>query len=236
MLLIEEGRYGPILKNLRRILVVGERNIFQELTEILRLAGEANVIMTRMLLEEQKGKILAESMKAMRILEKKSDDVAFKVGEDITGGAVSPNVLDDLLESVGLADTVLDLYYNLSRELGRMSKVDFDDPEESVEAEWSPLFEKMLTLAGKAILKVEELLAASSLADMIQIRKEIESLEEECDDVKDAGFDKLYNKALKLHYIQFVHYSELLHKLDDILDTCEDLSDLIVSIVNSILK
>ena len=104
------------------------------------------------------------------------------------------------------------------------------------DSEWIPLFEKMLTLAGKAILNVQKLLAASSLTEMVEIRKEIETLEEQGDDIKDGGFDKLYAQAPKLHYIQFFHYSELLHKIDDILDACEDLSDLIVSIVNSILK
>jgi uncharacterized protein Yka (UPF0111/DUF47 family) len=51
-----------------------------------------------------------------------------------------------------------------------------------------------------------------------------------------VGFDKLYTKASRLHFLQFYHYSELLHKSDDVLDGCEDLSDLIVSIVTSILK
>ena len=39
-----------------------------------------------------------------------------------------------------------------------------------------------------------------------------------------------------MHFLHFYHYSEMLHKSDDILDTCEDFSDIIVSIVTSILK
>ncbi len=216
--------------------MIGEKNIFRELSEILELGSQANAIMTHMLLDGYKGKSLAEEMQAIRTLEKKSDEVAFKVSEDITSGAVSPNVLDDLLKSVQLADTTLDLYYSLSRELGRMSKVELEGSEFSCDVEWAADFEKMLNLAGKALLAVKNLLAASNLADMIEIRKEIEALEEQGDDVKDAGFDKLYTETPKLHYIQFLHYSELFHKLDDILDACEDLSDIIVSIVNSILK
>jgi uncharacterized protein Yka (UPF0111/DUF47 family) len=83
---------------------------------------------------------------------------------------------------------------------------------------------------------VKRLLATSSLTEMIEVRKQIEALEEQGDDLKDAGFDKLYANAPEMYYLQFFHYSELLHKLDDILDACEDLSDTIVSIVNSILK
>lgn len=225
-----------ILRNIKRGLVVGEKNIFHELSEILDLAGEANVIMTQMLLERYKGKPLTEAMQAIRLLEKKSDDAAFKVSEDITSGAISPNVLDDLLGSVQLADTILDTYYNLSRELKRMAKAKFAGEEVNQKTDWAPIFEKMLSLAGKAITEVKRLFETSSLAEMIEVRKQIEALEEQGDDVKDAGFDKLYANATEMHYLQFFHYSELLHKLDDILDACEDLSDTIVSIVNSILK
>ena len=225
-----------VLRNIKRGLVVGEKNIFHELSEILDLAGEANAIMTQMLLERYKGKPLTEAMHAIRLLEKKSDDTAFKISEDITSGAVSPNVLDDLLESVQLADTILDTYYNLSRELNRMAKAKFAGEEVNYETDWAPIFEKMLSLAGKAIIEVKRLLATSILTEMIEVRKQIEALEEQGDDVKDTGFDKLYANAPEMHYLQFFHYSELLHKLDDILDACEDLSDTIVSIVNSILK
>ena len=225
-----------VLRNIKRGLVIGEKNVFHELSEILDLAGEANVIMTQMLLERYDGKPLTEAMQAIRLLEKKSDDTAFKVSEDITSGAVSPNVLDDLLESVQLADTILDTYYNLSRELNRMAKAKFPGEEVNYKTDWAPIFEKMLSLAGKAIIEVKRLFATSSLTEMIEIRKQIEALEEQGDDVKDAGFDKLYANATEMHYLQFFHYSELLHKLDDILDACEDLSDTIVSIVNSILK
>lgn len=225
-----------VLRHIKRGLVVGEKNIFHELSEILDLAGEANVIMTQMLLERYKGKSLTEAMRAIRLLEKKSDDTAFKVSQDITSGAVSPNVLDDLLESVQHADTILDTYYNLSRELDRMAKAEFADEEVNYKTDWAPIFEKMLSLAGKAIIEVKRLLATSSLTEMIEVRKQIEALEEQGDDVKDAGFDKLYANAPEMHYLRFFHYSELLHKLDDILDACEDLSDIIVSIVNSILK
>jgi uncharacterized protein Yka (UPF0111/DUF47 family) len=224
------------LRNVKRVLVVGEKTIFRELSEIVDIAKEANSIMTHMLLDGLKGKPLTDAMQAIKTLEKKSDDVAFKVSEDITSGAVSQNVLDDLLESVQRADTLLDLYYSLSRELGRMSNVKLEGSQIGYESEWAPLFEKMLSLAGNAFPKVENLLATSNPSEMSEIRRDIETIEEQGDDIKDAGFDKLYAESSKLSFVQFIHYSEILHKLDDILDACEDLSDLAVSTVTSILK
>jgi uncharacterized protein Yka (UPF0111/DUF47 family) len=232
---VDEGRF-LLMKNFKRVLVVGEENVFRELAEIIELCVQANEVMSRMLLKGYKAAALTESMQAMHSLEKRSEDVAFKVSEDITSGAVSPNVLDDLLESVQRADNILDLYYSLSRELGRMSKVDVVGSDLSYEAEWRPIFGMLVDIDGKAILKVKELLAASNLDSMVVIRQEIKALKEQGDDVKNGGFDKLYGSASKLSYVEFVYYSEVLHKLINILETCEALSDLVVSIVNSIMK
>ncbi|HYB92878.1 MAG TPA: DUF47 family protein [archaeon] len=224
------------LRNIKHILVVGEKNIFHELSEMIEIAINANAIMTRMLLESSDGKPLTEAMQAIGSLEKKSDDIAFKIAEDVTSGAISPNILDNLLESIQHADSILDYYYNLARELDRMSKAKIEISQIDYKKEWEPLFESMLNLAGKAFSKLEKLFSTSNVADIVEMRKEIQTIEEQGDDIKDGGFDKLYAAAPSLHYIQFLHYSELLHKFDDILDACEDLSDEIVSIVTSILK
>ena len=61
-------------------------------------------------------------MRAVQLLEKKSDEIAFKISEDITSGAISPNIIDNLLECVHVADDIVDLYYYISRELNRMAK------------------------------------------------------------------------------------------------------------------
>jgi len=224
------------LKSLKRVLVIGEQNIFSELTQIVTIAKQANALMVNMLKDSNNQKNLDDGMQGIRQLEKKSDEVAFKVGEDITTGAVSPNIIDNLLAAVHLADDIVDLYYYLSRELYRMSKAKFPYSEAIEETEWTALFKSLLDLADKALTKLNEAFLISDLGQLLQLRKEIETLEEQGDDIKDEGFDQLYCEAPSIHYLQFYHYTEMLHKFDDILDSCEDLSDLIVSIITSIVK
>jgi hypothetical protein len=224
------------MKSLRSIFVVGEKNIFRELAQIIAIAEEANAVLSETLGKEQNEVTLDKGMQAIRSLEKKSDDIAFKVSEDITTAAVSPNILDNLLESVHIADDIVDIYYYQSRELLRMCKAKFPYSEALEEKEWSSLFKSMLVLADKALSNVNRILSISSLTEILELRKEIEALEEQGDDIKDKGFDWLYYQAPSMHYLEFHHYSELLHKFDDILDSCEDLSDLVLSIITSILK
>jgi uncharacterized protein Yka (UPF0111/DUF47 family) len=124
----------------------------------------------------------------------------------------------------------------LSRELSRMAKANTTDLATHQEIEWAQVYLKMLTLVDQSLPKLQLMLSTGNIPQILQLRKEIEAQEERGDDIKDAGFDKLYSMASGMHFLYFYHYSEMLHKSDDILDTCEDLSDVIVSIVTSIFK
>lgn len=223
------------LKSLKGIWVVGEKNIFGELTRIFDIATEANKILLNMFKTGYKEKELTEDMHAMQLLEKKSDEIAFDISEDITSGAISPNIIDNLLESVQTADDIIDTYYYISRELNRMAKA-YSAGFQEHRTNWDSVYENMLALAEKSILSLKQALSSSDMSKILQMRKEVEETEEHGDDVKDQGFDRLYSIAPKLDFLEFYHYQELLHKCDDILDSCEDFSDLIVSVVTSILK
>ena len=223
------------MKSLKGIWVVGERNIFNELAQIVDVAAEANTLVLSMFKMGYNNMGLTEAMRRVQLLEKKSDEIAFKISEDITSGAISPNIIDNLLDCVHIADDIVDVYYYISREMGRMAKA-YSAGFEIQESDWDSVYENMLVLAEKSLLKVKEALSTSDIAKILELRKEIEALEEQGDDIKDQGFDRLYSLAPKLHYVQFYHYSELLHKTDDILDGCEDFADLIVSVVTSIVK
>jgi uncharacterized protein Yka (UPF0111/DUF47 family) len=97
------------LKNFKGILVLGERNIFSELSQIISIATQANTILKAMFSDCWNSQLLTENMHAVRALERKSDEIAFKLREDITAGAVSPNLIDNLIESVLLADNIVDI-------------------------------------------------------------------------------------------------------------------------------
>jgi uncharacterized protein len=224
------------VKNFRGILVLGERNVFASLSQIITIAQEANKTMEYMFKNSANDHILTENGQAIRALENKSDQIAFTLSQDITAGAVSPNIIDNLIQCVHLADDIVDTYLYLSRELSRMAKANIDENAVHMEAEWSEIYSHLLVLAEGTLSKLQQILSTGNVPSIIGLRKEIECLEQQGDDIKDAAFDKLYRMAGNIHFLQFYHYKEMLHKCDDILDDCEDLADIIVSIVTSILK
>ncbi len=224
------------MKEFKGILLIGEKSIFNELYRIITIAAQANEILKVMYQNASNVQLLHDKMRDVRTLEKKSDEIAFNLNEDITSGAVSPNIIDGLIESVRSADNIVDIIFYLSRELARMSKVDTSNLSLQQLNEWTEIYTKILQLVDQALIRLRTMLSTSEVSSILQLRKEIESLEEEGDDIKDAAFDKLYYLAKELHFLQFFHYSEMLHKCDDLLDNNEDLADIIVSIITSILK
>jgi uncharacterized protein Yka (UPF0111/DUF47 family) len=148
---------------------------------------------------------LSREMEEVRELEKKSDKIEFKIGEDITSGAFSPNIIDNLLDCIHTADEIVDLYYYIGREINQMSKTHSIDFKAHQEAVWEPVYESLLNLAETSLQKM---LSVSNESEISKLRKEIEALEEQGYIVKDQGFDKLYTTAPKISYLQFYHYSK----------------------------
>jgi len=226
---------GFELKSIRGILVVGEKTIFSELSQIVDIALEANALLTKMFKMSPTDGQLTQNLGLVGELWMKTVDAEFKCNEDITGGAVSPNVIDSLLRCTRLASDMVHVCLHISRELARMAKA-YSAGLQMHYAYWDSVFENMLASVEQSQLKLKQALGSSDIAEISRLRKEIHALEEAGDDVKDQGFDRLYGIAPKLNYLEFYHYQKLLHNCEDILNDCDDFSALLVSVVTSILK
>jgi uncharacterized protein Yka (UPF0111/DUF47 family) len=165
-------------------------------------------------------------------LEKKSDEMAFSISEALSVGAISSNVLGKLLEAVDMCDSILDNFHRIGREIRRSFRPGVDCSH----SEFFPQFSELLSLQQKALRLLKDLLCSGDIVRMQEIRLEIEKLEEEGDDIKDMAFDKLYSLAHSMHFLTFIHISEILHMLDDVLDGCEDISDVALAVAHSISK
>ena len=76
-----------------------------------------------------------------------------------------------------------------------------------IHADWDSVYENMLALAQQSLSKLSQALNSSSVPEILQLRKDVETLEEQGDDVKDMGFDRLYSIVSTMQYLQFSHYS-----------------------------
>ncbi len=222
-------------KRLRGIFIIGEKKIFQGIAEIIQLGLDSKQIVKKMLNADSVA-MVGELSESVISLEKESDRIAFSISGEITNGAISSNILDTLLECVDMADNIMDNFHYISREIKRTGRLRFEAKELGNLLAFQSQLNELLDLSEEAMKALKRLLATTSLDDMQSIRMEIEGIEERGDNVKDSSFDKLYFMAPEMHYLQFTHITELVHKMDDILDSCEDISDLILAVATSISK
>lgn len=170
---------------------------------------------------------------AIKALEKQSDELTFDLSEDIMDGAINPAVLRDLLHVTDLMDKVFDDYYFVAREVNRTVTTGIELPMFDT---MSKTFVGMVSIADKQLEILGKLLEANGLDEAKSSRKEIEKLEEDGDELKDSGFDDMYENVKLFDYFSFQHYTTVLKKLDDIQDGLEDMSDLILAIANTISR
>ena len=213
-----------------RFLVAGEEGVFERLKALADMARKETPLAIRLFQERLSDVNVLEGMKA---LEKQSDELTFKLSEDIMNGAINPAVLRDLLHVTDLMDTVFDDYYFLAREVNRTVVTKVELPMLS---EMTKKFVAQANLADKQLETLGRLLEANAMDEVKSRRAEIERLEEEGDDLKDSGFDVMYENHKLFDYFSFQHYTEVLRKLDDIQDGVEDMSDLILAIANTISR
>ncbi|MBP1357918.1 MAG: DUF47 family protein, partial [Sulfolobus sp.] len=119
----------------------------------------------------------------------------------------------------------------ISREIKRMRLA--ENGNEVLNSFYSE-FVKILNKHLEALDLLSKMLNANTTDEIAQIRGSIEKLEEEVDEIKDNIIDNIYQISGKLTFVEFNHLLSLSHKFDDILDNCEDASDLIMSIILSV--
>jgi uncharacterized protein Yka (UPF0111/DUF47 family) len=83
---------------------------------------------------------------------------------------------------------------------------------------------------------IKQILEANNLEEIRTKREEIERLEQDVDEMKDGIIDLLYKKSDSISYLAFNHLNSMVHILDDMLDGCEDVSDIVLTIVQSVSK
>jgi uncharacterized protein Yka (UPF0111/DUF47 family) len=213
-----------------KFLVAGEKGVFERLKALADKAREETPLAIRLFQERLADPSVLEGMKTF---EKESDDLTFSLSEDIMNGAINPSVLRDLLHVTDLMDSVFDDYYFVAREVNRTVASGIELP---MLDKMTETFVGMVNLADKQLETLGKLLEATSMDEVRSLREEIEKLEEEGDDLKDSGFDDMYDNRKLFDYFSFQHYTEVLRKLDDVEDGVEDMADLILAIVNTISR
>ncbi|MGC8505273.1 MAG: DUF47 family protein [Thermoplasmata archaeon] len=221
---------------LKKLMVVGERHVLEEIITYIEKAklAEENL---REAMTGSPEKIKLANI-AIRDLEKEGDVMTMNLKHEITNGAISSTLMSNLSELIEKCDTLLDTSYFISREIKRMSFAveNYPDTEKQLILKSYSVFGKMLETDSLALESLKGMLLSKDIQEMKKFRLAIETDEEKVDEYKDDLIDDLYRKSTSLSYLSFNHLTNVVHKVDDLLDDCEDISDIVLTIVTSLTK
>jgi Phosphate transport regulator (distant homolog of PhoU) len=175
---------------------------------------------------------ISQYKETIRKNEMDGDHLTFELKNEITNGAITPNLMDSFNLLIDKCDDILDRLYYMSREILRYQ--DFlltsgQDVKEKTCQYYSKL-RNMLIYNLEAQKSIMEMLEQNTIEKMVSLWSRVSRLEEEVDDLKDELLDSLYKEANKLHYLTFLHLAEITHKIDDLLDTSQDIADILINV------
>lgn len=198
-----------------------EKTIVEKFIEIVKIGIKTNEKIPRLFDSNA-------SIDEIRKLERQSDRKAFEIYNIIISGAIAPNLIDILLEFVNIEDNIIDTLYNLAREILRYKVKNIE-----IQKYIKDSVLQGTVLIGKTLLLLHEMEKLDDLYAIKKIRAKIQKNEQLGDKLKDSIFDFAYEQ--KVDFKTFYHLLEIGHKLDDVLDSCEDSSDAFMTFMSSLV-
>ena len=199
----------------------GEQNLFLQTRDVTKLALKANQEFSLIV----KNKSNIENIKK---IENKASNEYLKFSHLITSGAIAPNLIDDMLQILNKEESILDSIFKLSRQFLRYK---IKDQKTS-----NYLKTTLLSFNGYAetsITLLSKMHDTESINKMRAYRSSIKLIEKEGDTLRDSMLDFAYSNDIDFKL--FYHLTDLAYLSDDVLDFCEDSSDLFLSVMLSII-
>ena len=154
----------------------GERKVIGMSKRIIEYAISANTLLEKMIAGE-------DNVTRIKVIERDADKEVFMITNSIVGGAIAPNLIDDMLLFINREDDIIDNIFNLSRELKR-----YQYKKRSMAA----VIKKRLVESARLNEKSLSLLMKMHKTDLVwkinKLMLDIESIEESGDVIKDSMF------------------------------------------------
>jgi hypothetical protein len=155
-------------------------------------------------------------------LENDGDIMSYNLSLWVLDGNISSPVLNSVTMLITKTDDILDYTRYLSKEIFRARQ------RKDKTCFFMTELNEIIALIFSALEELDSIFNAKKLTleTVKNKRGIIENLENRGDEIKEKAFDTIY--ANERDWFCFNHLEKLIQGLDNILDTCEDISDLIL--------
>jgi uncharacterized protein Yka (UPF0111/DUF47 family) len=227
---------SQMIRRVKGFFQLGERDALARIDELAGLGEESLHLLVKILSNSPNGLSDVETRTdRISLLEKQGDKIVQSLEETFGKGSISAILMREFERLADAVDSVLDRAHALSRQIRRVTKRPLRQAKE-----FDAVIRKdQVRLIETGLVQLQYLrklfsIAGSDMKQSLELAREIERLEEQGDDVKDNMLDEIYGSWEILDYASFHNYIETTLEADDILDRCEDASDLVIAIVKGL--
>ncbi len=205
---------------LQRVFETGEEKAFSQIRGIVEISRRANGLLKDVIDGNP-------SLDDLRRLEKETASEYFRVSRLLASGAIAPNLIDDMILMMNKEENITESIFKTSRQLMR-----YKIKDKAINAYLCKELLIYNKMANDSIILLSRMHTLDNITAMRTTRAKIKLLENTADGVRDALLDYAYNKNTT--FKEFYHITNLAYTYDDVLDDCEDASDLFMSVMLSI--
>jgi len=227
---------NQVIRRVKGFFQLGERDAFTRIDKLASLGEESLHLLIKILTNSPNGLADIETCtNRISLLEKQGDTIVQSLEEMFGKGSISAILMREFERLADSVDSVLDRAHALSRQIRRVTKRPLREAKE-----FDAIIRKdQVRLIEIGLVQLQGLrklfsIAGSNMKESLELAKRIERLEEQGDDVKDNMLDEIYGSWEVLDYASFHNYIETTIEADDILDRCEDASDLVIVIMKGL--
>jgi predicted phosphate transport protein (TIGR00153 family) len=205
-------------------IFVPKNKIFYELfEEVTATLCEMAEVFTQAVSETDDSRKKA-LLKSLEILEHKNDETTHKIFIELGHNFITPFDREDIHYLTTSLDDIADYIWGASK---RIVNYDIDDSEEGVLKKFADIISKSV----KALhISVHELRSMKNLHVITDACVQINSLENDGDDLLDSTMMQLFN-TYNISAVELVKKKDIYQMLETVTDKCEDAANVIESII-----
>ncbi len=208
----------------------GEDKLLEQILQYYLVLESCYDNLQKYLIEIKEGKGLDETYKLISDQEKKADEMHEKLAENIASGSFFSYIRDDFLQLLEKMDYVADY----SKDVAKIFKEYNIEP-----ASIQYVFEKTQFLDFTASIKetlvsFEDVLRSVKKTpprDLLVKIKKVEANEEMADYIKDKVQISIHNNCKELPVLDVITLRDIVNLLDNVADSAEDSSDIIIQLI-----
>ncbi len=209
-----------------------ENLVFKMIEDFIQVVDDTVTSLGELLESIESGGLLGleETYKRVNVLETKADMIRREISELLVRGVLFAHLKEDFLNLVEKIDNMADWAKDATRILVE-TKPQFDLLHTMFTLREMRDYINLCANSSSSLLEAIRTLKTSNIQRVIDIVHRIEDLEEKGDELKSSLIKFLIKESERYRVIDVIQMKEFILMLDNILDSAEDASDIILLMI-----